>query len=116
MWVAHYGFHLLVGVPLIGPALGRLAWDTGVPLGASLITLPLAWREGFPTVQLLLLDAGYLLSLWMSWRIAQRKATERTRRLGIWAPWAGLWTLGYGAAFWIFLQPMQMRGLPSQAW
>lgn len=116
VWVAHYGFHLLVGVPLIGPALGRLAWDTGVPLGTGLITLPLAWREGFPTVQLLILDAGYLLSLWMSWRIAQRKATERTRRLGIWAPWAGLWTLGYGAAFWIFLQPMQMRGLPGQAW
>jgi hypothetical protein len=53
-------------------------------------------------LQILLLDAGLLLTLYLLWRIGGIVA-------GV--PWALLSVGLYAAGVWIFLQPMQMRGM-----
>ena len=53
-------------------------------------------------VELLLLDAGLLLSLYLIWRMA--------RRLLAAIPMALLTLALYGFGFWLLLEPMQMRG------
>jgi len=75
-WAAHWGYHLLAG------------WATARAL------LPL---------QLLLLDAGLLLSLYAAWRVA-----GSARRA---LPWAAVAAALWIAGVWIFLQPMPMRGM-----
>jgi len=80
MWAAHWLYHLLA------------AWPPGLFSGASLIGLELA-----------LLDAGVLGTLYALWR------SEGARRGKL--PWtaaaAALWVCGA----WILLQPMPMRGM-----
>jgi hypothetical protein len=62
------------------------------------------------SAQILLLDAGLLLTLYVAWRVAVQ-STERVRRaLELVAPWAALSCGLYAAGVWILLQPMQMRG------
>jgi hypothetical protein len=63
-----------------------------------------AW---WPPTEILLLDAGLLLTLYLGWRLAARTA-------GAWkvlTPWAILTVLLYAAGLWILFQPMQMRGM-----
>jgi polyferredoxin len=79
MWIAHFLFHLIT-----------VAFSPSVP----------DWLTG---VQLLVLDAGLLFSLYVAWRIA--------RALAVLAPWAALLCLLYLAGVWILFQPMQMRGM-----
>jgi hypothetical protein len=60
---------------------------------------------------MLLMDAGLLLSLYVGWRIA-RVYTRRTQDgVLLLAPWAALAAMLYAAGVWVFLQPMQMRGM-----
>ncbi len=83
-----------------------------VPVGISMWAAHLLYHLGtawFPTVstrlaplQILLLDAGLLLTLYLLWRIGGIVA-------GV--PWALLSVGLYAAGVWIFLQPMQMRGM-----
>ena len=81
MWAAHLLFHFLNAV---SPGLT-----------AALL---------HPT-QLLLLDAGLLLSLYIGWRLSKL----RVRALML--PWAALATALYTCGIWILFQPMQMRGM-----
>jgi hypothetical protein len=63
--------------------------------------------------QTVILDAGLLLALYLEWRVARLhapRAREALRRL---APWAILAMALYGFGVWVFLQPMQMRGMAS---
>jgi cytochrome c oxidase assembly factor CtaG len=80
MWAAHWLYHLLA------------AWPPGLFSAASLLGL-----------ELTLLDAGLLVSLYTLWR------TEGPRRAKLlWtAAAAALWACGA----WILLQPMPMRGM-----
>jgi hypothetical protein len=76
MWAAHLLFH------------AASVWTTA----------SVAW------LQILLLDAGLLATLYLAWRIAQS-------HLKLFAPWAGLACLLFSAGVWVFFQPMQTRGM-----
>jgi hypothetical protein len=62
-----------------------------------------AW---WPPAEILLLDAGLLLTLYLGWRVA-----GRTRHALSFLPCATLAVLLYAAGLWILFQPMQMRGM-----
>ncbi len=100
MWIAHFWFHYLTAWSSIAPAAGR-ALHRSFQLSAS-IQAPTWW----PPAEILLLDAGLLLTLYLGWRIA-----GRTRRTLDWTPWAILAVLLYAVGLWILFQPMQMRGM-----
>ncbi len=118
LWGAHLVYHLFIGLPLVQPVLARAAGDVGIvawgaPEWSAVIP---GWvRDGLPTFQLLLLDAGFLLSLYLAWRVAGRLVSPGAPRLAPFMPWGLLLALLYGLGFWIFLQPMEMRGLPGQS-
>ena len=89
-----------------------------VPMGVGmwaahlLYHLAASWvvPDWLTSAQILLLDAGLLLTLYVAWRVAVQ-STERVRRaLDVVAPWAALSCGLYAAGVWILLQPMQMRG------
>jgi hypothetical protein len=69
--------------------------------------------DSLRVLQTLFLDAGWLLALYLAWRIALTYAPRMREALRILVPWAGLSIILYAAGVWIFLQPMQMRGLPN---
>jgi ferredoxin len=111
MWCAHFLFHAATGAGTALPVLQRAAADLGIGvLGAP------AWHPGTPAgdglvaLQLLLLDAGLLASLWVGWRIALDHASRPRRALGLLAPWGGVAVALWVAGVWIVCQPMAMRG------
>jgi hypothetical protein len=67
-------------------------------------------------LQTLLLDAGLLLTLYLAWRIALAYAPRLGDAFRLFAPWAGIAAALYITGVWIFLQPMQMRGLSAPIW
>jgi cytochrome c oxidase assembly factor CtaG len=114
MWVAHLAYHFLTGAAVVFPAAQRVASDLGSSLlgrpnwaGAAGL-LPLDW---LPSLQILLLDGGLLLTLYAGWRVAQRFSTRAEGTLHFVAPLAMLAVLLYAAGVWIVFQPMEMRGL-----
>lgn len=101
MWLAHFVFHLFTAshtpIPVFQRLLGREPhWGIA----------SWAW-PGLLNVELLLLDAGLLLSLYALWRIAKNRARSALRAA---LPWALLAIALYAAGAWIIFQPMQMRG------
>jgi polyferredoxin len=114
MWVAHLLFHLITGWATLDPALHQAAADLGWHLFA-----PTQWRMEQPllpantllSVQLLLLDAGLLLTLYLGWRLARQWATSAGRAVLLLLPWATMVGVAYAMGVWIMLQPMQMRGV-----
>jgi len=114
MWAAHFLFHFWTAAPALRPVLQRIATDIGSPLlGAP------AWAASAPpsaggdvtAVQLLLLDAGLLLSLYALWRIAVQERGYGARSVAAVIPWAGLAVALWAAGAWIVFQPMAMRGM-----
>jgi cytochrome c oxidase assembly factor CtaG len=79
MWAAHLFYHLVLFF---------------IPASPD-------WLTPF---QILLLDAGLLLTLYLVWRIARQQTM-------VTVPWALLSGGLYTAGVWILLQPMQMRGM-----
>ena len=63
--------------------------------------------------QMVLLDAGLLLALYLVWRVALVYAPRGRDALRLFLPWAALAMVLYASGVWIVLQPMQMRGAPS---
>jgi hypothetical protein len=114
MWAAHLLFHLITGWATLGPALHQAAADLGWHFFA-----PALWRMEQPllpantllSVQLLLLDAGLLLTLYLGWRLARQWATSAGRAVLLLLPWATMVAVAYATGVWIMLQPMQMRGV-----
>jgi cytochrome c oxidase assembly factor CtaG/polyferredoxin len=86
MWAAHLLFHFASAVPN--------------PVSA--------WLTPF---QLLILDSGLLLTLYVCWRIARQMLEDTLRALTLALPWTVLSCLLYAAGVWILFQPMQMRGM-----
>ena len=106
MWLAHFIFHLFTGALTPWPVLQRVAKDWG------LAQVSPSWNVGslafpdLPALEILLLNAGCLFTLWLLWR----KSSSCTRPSIAFLPWAIL-SLGlYVAGVWIIFQPMQMRG------
>jgi hypothetical protein len=83
LWAGHFLYHLLTAGP------------TGLTMNALLI------------LQTLLLDAGFLGTLYLLWR----GAAESRSRPRAFAPWAVLAVALYAGGVWVFVQPMAMRGM-----
>jgi ferredoxin len=105
MWVAHLLYHLATGWKAAWPVLERAV--TGATVLFPAAVLP-AWLA---PAQLLALDAGLLLTLYVSWRLALQYAGRVRSALGLVAPWAVVSCGLYAAGVWILFQPMQMRGM-----
>jgi cytochrome c oxidase assembly factor CtaG len=114
MWAAHLLFHFSTAWSTPWPVIQRAMGDLGVDwLGAP------RWAPSNPLfapgvtlgVQLLLLDAGLLLSLYAGWRVAREYTNRVLDGLLLLTPWATAAAMLYAAGFWVFLQPMQMRGM-----
>ncbi len=106
MWVAHFSYHLLTGWRSIVPAFERI-----LRVSAPVVNLSAQAPLWLPAAQILLLDGGLVLSLYIAWRTALRQTEEMSRALGLVAPWAVLAIGIYAASVWILFQPMQMRGM-----
>jgi hypothetical protein len=114
MWAAHLLFHLFTGWATLGPAIRQAGTDFGWHL-----LLPARWGMEMPllsantmlSVQLLLLDAGLLLTLYLGWRLVQQWSARTSRAVLLLLPWAATVAVVYAAGVWILLQPMQMRGV-----
>jgi hypothetical protein len=112
MWAAHLLFHLLMGVPGLLPLVQQagqdfgLHWMSAPQWGATTSVLQ---GNGLLQLQLLFLDGGLLLSLYLAWRMVA--STRVVRRLLAVAPLALFTVALYAFGFWLLLQPMQMRGV-----
>ena len=74
MWSAHVLFHLLTGWSSVWPVAQRVAADAGVhALGEASwgMVSPLVSADGLLRLQILLLDLGLLVSLYVGWRIVR---------------------------------------------
>ena len=112
MWAAHFAYHLAAGWLTAIPVLQRSWADflrNSTPINwrlSAYATVP-AWLT---PLQILLLDAGLLLTLYIAWRISQRYASGIASRLRLAGPWGVLACALYLVGLWILFQPMQMRG------
>jgi cytochrome c oxidase assembly factor CtaG/polyferredoxin len=84
--------------------LGLAMWTGHWGFHLASAALP-GWTSGgpFPRIALALLDAGLLATLYAGWRVDRRPRAFAPAALVA----AALWLAG----FWIFLQPMPMRGM-----
>jgi cytochrome c oxidase assembly factor CtaG/polyferredoxin len=98
MWAAHLLYHIITSGAGALPAIQRaLIHSSGI---SSAAFMP-PWLG---PLQILLLDGGLLLTLYVCWRVARKTVSASI-------PWAVLSTLLYAAGIWILFQPMQMRGM-----
>jgi hypothetical protein len=111
MWAAHLAFHLSTGFLTFMPVFERVL---GTTPDWSLSAHPLFVNSIAP-LQILLLDAGLLLTLYLSWRCVADYRSRDSRLTGMHVrsvlPWGLLATGLYAAGVWVLLQPMQMRGM-----
>src|SRR5262249_23529181 len=102
MWSAHLFFHLVTGWRSIVPVIQRFL-GVGTPEW-SMACSGVA-PDGLVTFELLLLDGGLLVSLYIGWRTAK----TLHEKLAFAAFATALWACGVL----ILLRPMQMRGMLS---
>jgi hypothetical protein len=110
MWSAHVLFHLLTGWSSLWPVAQRVAADIGVHvLGEASwgMVSPLVSADGMLRLQILLLDFGLLVSLYVGWRVVRGAGL----RLVPLVPWVTVAVSLYAVGVWTFLQPMAMRGM-----
>lgn len=111
VWLAHYAFHFLTGGLTIIPVVQSFLNDVGVSAGQPQWQLgqvvPADWL--FP-LQTIFLYLGVFSSLVVGFQIALHQYKDRHVALRAFIPWAILAILLLLAAFWIMLQPMEMRG------
>jgi polyferredoxin len=114
IWIAHYGFHFLLGAGTIIPVFQEFLLDHGITLFGATANWNLA--QGADTgliglVQIVALLGGFLWSLY----IAQRAALRLYKRQGVIGllPWALLFLGMTYMALQIFSLPMEMRGMES---
>jgi len=113
MWVAHFLFHLVPSWRSAWPAIQRASGDLGLHLAGepSWMSTPIMSSGALLHSQILLLDAGLLLALYVGWRIARSCAPDIRASLKLVVPWAAVGIALYISGILIFLQPMQMRGM-----
>jgi len=113
MWLSHYSFHLLTSYGTIVPSSQRLAGDLGwtmfgEPLWQRACCMAVA--EWIPHFEIMALDIGMLLSLYVGYRIAVADNLRMSQALRAFAPWGLLIVLLFAMGVWIVLEPMEMRG------
>ena len=106
MWAAHLLFHFATGWSSAAPAFERAL--TGTIVASSAMAMVPAWLT---PAQILLLDGGLLLTLYVGWKIARQYAGGGPRAFSFAAPWVMLACVMYAVGVWILFQPMQMRGM-----
>ena len=107
MWAAHLSFHLFSGILTPWPVILRVARDLGLGTAVPDWNVSVPVFEGLPGLQILLLDAGLLCSLWILWR----KSLALTRRaMPVFLPWALLAAALYAAGLWLIFQPIDIPG------
>jgi hypothetical protein len=108
--LAHFGFHFLTGlytvVPVTQAALAELGW--------AILGQPQWGVPGLPPNVVQLFEFGFIAlgllgSLLVSYAIAATEEVVHPNRVFI--PWAMVTLLIGSAAFWLMLQPMEMRGV-----
>ncbi len=110
IWAAHFLYHFATAGPSIGPVIARAASDAGFPLGVAATGAgSLATPAAVSAIEVLLLDAGLLLTLYAGWRLASELSREKPLRL--FAPLGLLASALWAAGAWVLLQPMAMRGM-----
>jgi cytochrome c oxidase assembly factor CtaG len=113
MWIAHNSFHLFTASHAFIPVLQRIAGSLKL---TSMVTPNWNIQSwGLPEVldfELLVLDAGFLLSLYALWQIGRRYSSDRQIR--VFLPWALLSTFLFVIGVFILFQPMEMRGTVGQ--
>ena len=93
MWAAHLLFHLSTAWNSAWPVIQRVSIDLGIGWlgtprwGAS---SPVLAADTLLACQILLLDLGLLLSLYIGWQIARNCVTRLADRLRLLAPWAAV--------------------------
>lgn len=116
MWAAHYLFHFLSGWNSVLPVVQRVLGDVGwAVLGRSdsFLAVPLLNLEQLRILQVMLLDAGLLATLYLGWRIARVLVSKLRSAFGLMAPWGSVAVALYAFGIWTCLQSMQMRGIPN---
>lgn len=108
MWLAHFVFHFFTAALTPIPVFHRAAREFGLTATEPVWTVASWAFYDLPGLELLLLDLGLLLSLFVCWNIARQLAPLRTLR--VFLPWALLAALLFAAGVWIIFQPMEMRG------
>jgi hypothetical protein len=105
MWAAHLLYHLRTGLAAPAAAVQRV-------ISHGTVTLPVTTIPDWLTsAQILLLDAGLLLTLYVCWSLAKQYAGHLRQAVGVVMPWAVVSVALYAAGVWILFQPMQMRGM-----
>ena len=103
MWLAHFCNHLVTGWSTLTPAVERFV--------SRVSTGDYPWTPAWlPSLELLFLGLGLLLTLYTAWRTASRVAADGRTALAVMSPWALLAGALYSTGVWIVFQPMQMRG------
>ena len=112
MWLAHYGFHFLIGALTAVPVTQSFLADFGVPLLGDprwdlAAIVPNAWLV---PLELVLLELGMLVSLTVGYRLARQEQDSAGRAARALLPWAVLIVALFFAGAWMMTQPMEMRG------
>ncbi|MBV8069947.1 MAG: cytochrome c oxidase assembly protein [Acidobacteriaceae bacterium] len=105
MWAAHILYHLATGWNAPWPALARALAGT-----AAAVALP-AVPSWLTPLQILTLNAGLLLTLWVLWKVATESAGQVRAAVALVWPWMAVSVGLYAAGVWVLFQPMQMRGM-----
>jgi hypothetical protein len=113
VWLAHYGFHFFTGVLTVVPVAQSAAIDLfGWPIAGEPAWTWMGMRSGavFP-IQLGFVLLGAAGSIGLVRAISTNE--QPARPAGALIPWT-LLVLGLAAtAIWIFVQPMDMRGVTA---
>ena len=111
VWLSHYAFHFLTGALTLIPVTQSFLNDVGLYVGQPLWHLgpivPTGWL--FP-LQTIFLYLGIFGSLVVGFQIAVNHYKIRSVAVRAFIPWGVLSLILLLAAFWIMLQPMEMRG------
>ncbi|MDE2931868.1 MAG: FesM [Chloroflexota bacterium] len=113
MWLAHYGFHFLIGALTAIPVTQSFLADFGVillgaPQWELAAIVPDSWLV---PLELLLLELGMLVSLTVGYRIARKQHGSMARAIRALLPWAVIIVLLFFTGAWMMTQPMEMRGI-----
>jgi len=89
MWLIHFSYHLFSSGQTALPVIQRAAMDVGITILGTpnwLLSSGMPSLDWLPSFELLLLDLGLLLTLYISWRIASRFRLNFVQTLRLNAP------------------------------
>ncbi|MCH2153532.1 MAG: cytochrome c oxidase assembly protein [Phycisphaerales bacterium] len=117
MWLVHMLFHLFTSWGTVIPSIQRASLDLGfTSLGEPAWALSCCGPapSWLLPLELLILDVGLVVTLWLQYRLSGRLTTNLRREVAALLPWAILTMALWALAVWIIFQPMEMRGtMPS---